>query len=88
MLQPAKKIILNTFAILSFAFVALIIILVAHEGLLYYAHDMNPDYARIDRCVDLGGQWNTETRTCFNDHNEDSENHAIPQSGKHSSPSS
>lgn len=86
-----KKIILNTLAVLSFAFVALIIVLVAYEGLLYYAHDMSPDYALIDRCDDLGGQWESEARTCLthspaeahqnNDQNKDLNNHALPQSG-------
>lgn len=24
----------------------------------------NPDYSRIDRCLDLGGRWNYELRDC------------------------
>ncbi len=37
-------------------------------GALYMAHDFNPDFMKIDSCLDSGGRWNYETRSC--DHEE------------------
>ena len=60
-----KKIILNTVAVISFAFIAIVILFVGYEGLLYYAHDFDSNYALIDRCVTLGGEWNYDNETCL-----------------------
>ena len=59
-----KKIILNIGAAFCFAFIGIILLFVGYEALLFYAHDMNPDYALIDRCLGLGGEWDYEAEKC------------------------
>lgn len=39
--------------------------LIAHEALLFWVHDFNPDYRKIDRCLDAGGKWDYENRVCI-----------------------
>ncbi len=36
----------------------------SYEVFLFYAHDFNLDYMKIDRCLDRGGRWNYETNEC------------------------
>jgi hypothetical protein len=36
----------------------------AYEAFLFWAHDFDPDYNKIDECLDRGGIWDCENRTC------------------------
>lgn len=33
-------------------------------GFLFLAHDFNPHFLDIDRCLDSGGMWNYEKNKC------------------------
>ena len=33
-------------------------------GFLFLAHDFNPHFLDIDRCLDSGGMWNYEENIC------------------------
>ena len=33
-------------------------------GLLWYAHDFEPDFLAIDSCLDHGGKWNYKNDVC------------------------
>ena len=37
-----------------------------HLATLWVLHDYNPDFLKIDSCIDAGGTWNYETRECEN----------------------
>ena len=37
---------------------------VLYFALLFVAHDFDPDFLSIDRCLDSGGRWNSEGRVC------------------------
>lgn len=37
---------------------------IAYEAALFVAHDFDPDYSHIDRCLDRGGVWNYAERAC------------------------
>ena len=39
-------------------------IVLAYEVFLFWAHDFNPDYGLIDRCLDGGGCWDYQDRIC------------------------
>jgi hypothetical protein len=59
-----KKALMTMGAVASFFLISMVIIFVGYEGLLFYAHDMNPNYALIDRCLDLGRQWDYNENIC------------------------
>ena len=35
-----------------------------YVGVLFMLHDFNPDFLGIDSCLDGGGRWDYEKRTC------------------------
>ena len=43
---------------------ALVSPLVAYYGFLFHAHGFNPDFLRIDSCLDAGGSWDYENQKC------------------------
>lgn len=60
-----KKILLSALAFISLVLILIIILFVAYEGLLLYRYDMDPNYALIDRCLALTGQWDYDQQTCI-----------------------
>ncbi len=34
-------------------------------GFLFLVHDCNPDFLKIDSCLDAGGKWDYENRVCI-----------------------
>lgn len=69
-MQKLKMIFLHTGAAISFTFIALILVFVGYQSYLYYMNDMDPDYVLIDRCKDVGGQWNQDQNICIENQNE------------------
>lgn len=51
--------IIMTVASIPFAIVLL------YLGFLFLAHDFNPHFLDIDRCLDSGGMWNYEENICI-----------------------
>ena len=52
---------------LRFALVAILLLIAAllsYFTLLFFAHDGNPAFLKIDSCLDGGGGWNYEQRRC------------------------
>jgi len=41
-----------------------LLITALYIGLLFIAHDGNPDFFAIDACLDRGGRWDYEKRVC------------------------
>lgn len=35
-----------------------------YYGFLFVAHRFNPDFVKIDSCLDQGGMWNYSERVC------------------------
>ena len=45
----------------------------AYEVFLFCIHEFNPDYNKIDRCLDRGGKWDYENRICIFEESTDME---------------
>lgn len=55
----------KVFVIIVAVVVSIPILLIAAYNLaLWPSTGFNPDYAKIDTCLDLGGRWNYEIRAC------------------------
>ena len=52
-------------AFLSFGLILVVILFIAYEGLLFYHYDMDPNYALMDRCLALSGEWDYDQQTCI-----------------------
>ena len=39
-------------------------VLLSYPAFLFVVHDFNPDFMKIDSCLDRGGSWNYQTRQC------------------------
>jgi hypothetical protein len=39
-------------------------LILLYYAFLFLAHDGNLDFLRIDSCLDRGGRWNYQSRTC------------------------
>ena len=49
--------------IVTMALAAMLLVpLALYLGLLFLAHDCNPDFLKIDSCLDAGGRWDYENR--------------------------
>lgn len=35
-----------------------------YYGFLFYSHDFNPNFLKIDKCLDSGGSWDYENNEC------------------------
>jgi len=58
------RLIMHAAALISAILILIVIGFATYEGLLLYKHDMNPDYAVIDRCLDKAGAWDYNKRVC------------------------
>jgi hypothetical protein len=38
--------------------------LIIYMLVLWKMHEFNPDFLKIDACMDAGGRWNDETKCC------------------------
>lgn len=61
------KTLLGLGAFISLSLIAIIILFIAYEGLLFYKYDFDPNYALIDRCLDLDHEWDYTQETCSGD---------------------
>ena len=48
----------------ALGFGGLALVLIIYFGDLLIAHRGNRDFLAIDSCLDLGGKWNYDSRTC------------------------
>jgi type III secretory pathway component EscU len=48
----------------SILIVIIALLLIAYYGVLFSAHDFNPDYLKIDACLDAGNVWDYKSRLC------------------------
>ena len=60
MKKPFKIIILSV----GIPIIALIIIILAYYLFLFVIYNFNPDFIKIDSCLDEGGTWDYEDKTC------------------------
>jgi len=51
-------------AMIILGIAALAFVVVAALAILWRVHEFNPDFLDIDACLDRGGSWNYEARTC------------------------
>jgi hypothetical protein len=54
----------NWIRIASMVILAFVISVVISFAFLFVAHGGSRDFLSIDSCLDTGGRWNYETRTC------------------------
>ena len=55
------------FKIVGGILLILILVVIVYEFMLWSAIGFNPDYSKIDRCMDNGGCWDSIDRTCRKD---------------------
>ena len=51
-------------ALIILSIAALAFVVVAVLAILWRVHEFDPDFLRIDACLDRGGSWDYEARTC------------------------
>lgn len=59
-----KKKVITILIILAISVLLLIGVVALYQLILFSAHNGNPDYNLIDRCLDNGGRWIYEQRSC------------------------
>ena len=47
---------------------AFVLLVVFYIGALFLAHGCDPDFLKIDSCLDGGGRWDYERRLCESPH--------------------
>ena len=52
----------KTMTIITVAISVCVLPFALYLGFLFLAHDCNPDFLKIDSCLDAGGSWDYENR--------------------------
>lgn len=65
-MTPTRKILLgNAIVILAWPVWIVLGAIAIYCGALFCAHDFDPDFLKIDTCLDRGGVWDYENRRCI-----------------------